>query len=740
VSTTVFARAGRLILLTAAFCAALWAIERSTALIGARTAVRWGAGAAEAIAAAPATEVSRGRPVLSLVVAREDLYDPARGLLSNVLEHGDEWERPGTVAFFEDGEIRFATDVGVRVHGGGSRDVSERQGFRLYFRRRYGALQLPTGVLFGPDAQPIRTLVVHNDVRVDGNGDRWHLVNPVAYDIAAAMGAIAPATKPVRFFLNGEPQGLFVLTERIGPEFFEAHWGHGRVRADQAEFDTLWEWISPRRPLLMADVATRIDLDNLTRWFLSVAFCATRDAYQGPSQFRNLTRRDAQWFWVNWDMDGSFRVWDADSYSFLLEQVGGPRRGRNPAEPRATVVTRLLTDDPAYREYFAAMFDRVMNHRLTPTFLRERLDHYRRIATTLEPDETSFLDRLDLFLARRPAYFRRLTEQWLDTGPSQRIRISAPASVRVDGESVIGRFEGRYLPEREITLTAPEGDARFVEWRVNGVVAGRSTDLRLRTDAPADVEAIFAGLDTDPWTAAGGDNASVEPPAPAATPLRWVRIPAGRFQAGCIPDDPDCDGNERPQHPAEVSRSFEMLATEVTIGQFAVYARRSNLPMPRQPLWASSALLPVVNVTWDEAVAFCRAEGGRLPTEIEWEYAARGGVANRLFPWPGGFDGQANLGDDKGDDHFPLAAPVGSFALNGFGLADIIGNVWEWTADRYDPDAPSSAFDMRVVRGGSFMTGPRGARISERAELSRSGRHNLEVGFRCVRDPAGARR
>jgi formylglycine-generating enzyme required for sulfatase activity len=728
-------RVRTLILLAGGFGGLLWTCDQSPAFLDARIAVRWGAAAVRAIDAAPVDDIARGWPVLSLVVAEEDLYDPDRGLLANVLEHGPAWERPGTVAYFDHGRVQFAGDVGVRVHGGGSRDMPEPQGFRLYFRRRVGAVQMPRGILFEPDAQPIRTLVVHNDLRVDASGDRWHLVNPLAYDIAEAMGALAPDTHAARFFLNGEFQGLFVLTERVGPEFFDAHWGHSRVRSDQDEFDRLWGWVSARRPLTMAEVGDHIDLGNLTRWFLSVAFCATRDAFQGPSQFRNLLRQHGEWFWVNWDMDRSFRVWDADSYSFLLESVGGPRRGRNLAEPRATVLTRLLSDDPAYRDYFATMFDRVMNHRVTPAFLRQRFEHYRRIATTLNPADVAFLDFFDRFLDRRPAFFRSLTEQWLNLGTSHVVRVSAPPgmAVSIDGEAVRTPFEGRYLPGRTIVLAVERASAPAVEWRVNGTVAGSSRHFRIPITDPTDIEAIVAGEITPPLPARRETSQLPSTPTWTVTPLRWVRVPAGRFRAGCIPGDPDCDDNERRQHDAIVEHPFQMLATEVTVGQFATFSAASRIPMSRQPWWVTMGTQPVVNVTWDEAATFCRANGARLPTEIEWEYAARGGAVNRLFPWPGGFDGEANLGDDKGGDRFPFTAPVGSFAANGFGLYDMVGNVWEWTADRSDPAAPDEAFDLRAARGGSFMTGPRAARLSERAALSRSGRHNLEVGFRCVR-------
>lgn len=728
------ARLGRLALLAIAIGAALWGLDRAGVFQGARLDVRWTPNAQAAVGAVPQEEIARRWPILSLVMAEGDLYDPARGLLANVLEHGPDWERPGIVAYFDEGRLRFATTAGVRVHGGGSRITSERQGFRLYFRRRHGARQVPPGVLFEAEAQPIRRLVVHNDARDGGDTWRWHLVNPLAYDIAEAMGGVAPDTRPVRFFLNGELQGLFVLTERIDEEFFAAHAGHRQVSASQAEFDELWRWVVARRPLLMADVASRVDLDNLTRWFLSVAFCATRDAYQGPGQFRDLTRAEASWFWVNWDMDLSFRVWDSDSYAFLLEPVGGPRRGRNPAEPRATILTRLLLDDPAYREFFARTFDRVMNHRVTTAMLRERFEHYREVATTMGGDDLAFLDQLKRFLDRRPAFFRTLTEQWLNIGPSQPLHVSTSGdgAVSIDGEVVRGRFEGLYLPERDIRFAARQARERFVEWRVNGVSSGREPELRLALDGPTEVEAVYGDETPAPFQAAPAPPQSQEPEW-RATPLTWVGMPAGRFRAGCIPGDPDCGDEERVQYEAVIEKPFSMLATEVTVGQFAAFAARSGQRLPRQPTWVAGSTHPVVNVTWDEATAFCEARQARLPTEHEWEFAARGGVSGWLFPWEGGFDGQANLEDVKAADQFPTTSPVGSFPFSRFGLADIVGNVWEWTADKHDPLAPDDAFDLRVVRGGSWMTGPRGARISARAGLSRSGRHNREVGFRCVR-------
>ena len=108
-----------------------------------------------------------------------------------------------------------------------------------------------------------------------------------------------------------------------------------------------------------------MNIDNLTRWFVAVAFSATRDAYQGPGQFLDRTKSTGGWFWVNWDMDQSFRDWNLDSYQYLLERVAEGRRGRNPAEPRSVILSQLIAEDPGYREYLKRVVQKALNHQLT---------------------------------------------------------------------------------------------------------------------------------------------------------------------------------------------------------------------------------------------------------------------------------------------------------------------------------------------------------------------------------------
>ncbi len=219
--------------------------------------------------------------------------------------------------------------------------------------------------------------------------------------------------------------------------------------------------------------------------------------------------------------------------------------------------------------------------------------------------------------------------------------------------------------------------------------------------------------------------------------LPVVTIPAGTFKMGCSPGDNECnDHDENPRHAVDIAKPFEMMATEVTAGQFRTWALSQGYEPPGQPDWSTDDV-PVVNVTWNDAQAFCSFFGGRLPTEAEWEYAARGGSEEARF---GPLESVAWFLENSGGK----AHPVGKKSANAFGLYDTLGNVWEWCADWYgetyykeevkaDPAGPSSG-KRRVIRGGSWINGPRYVRVSNRYWY-RPVRRLAFLGFRCVRDP-----
>jgi formylglycine-generating enzyme required for sulfatase activity len=722
----------------AVFGTLAYALERADVFPGWRLAVRWSPVALPATRVVPPEEIASGLPILALALDDDALWGPT-GILENKLKHGREWEREGSLAYYEGGRLLFASGVGARVHGGGSRYTSPRQGFRLYFRRQYGPREFAPGLLFSPDAQPIRRLVVHNDVRRDSDKTEWHFVNPLSYDIARAMGAIAPETRPVRFFLNDEYYGPFVLTERFDERYFAAHWGYDDIHLSQEAFDRLWAWVQRTRPLTMEQVAAQVDLENLTRWFLAVAFCATRDAYQGPGQFLDLTRPSGGWFWVNWDMDQGLRNWDLDSYQYLLERIAEGRRGRNRAEPRAVLLTHLLSQDSAYRERFKRTFLQVMNHHVTPAFLDERYEHYAKAGRELGVRNTAYLRRLREFIDRRPAFFRLITEQWLNSPPSQPVTLIAPEGVAlaIDGELVQSGYQGLYFPDLDLTVEATGSNRGSVSgWLINGRRVAATPRLTFRADRPTVIEVLVGGSQGGGVRPAGPEPTS--PPAASQPKPVWRRIPAGTFWMGCVPGDGGCDRTEQPRIQVRVEEPFDIMEHEVSAGDFLAFSLGTSRQMPRQPEWYADATHPVVNVTWDEAQLYCQWQGGRLPTEEEWEYAARGGADGELYP---GGDSPPPPVVWRGRGNVRRTTPVGLSEPNGFGLRDMAGNVWEWTVSLHRPthatEASQGPYELRTIKGGSWDSSPGRRRSSERAALARHGRHNLYVGFRCVR-PATA--
>ena len=210
----------------------------------------------------------------------------------------------------------------------------------------------------------------------------------------------------------------------------------------------------------------------------------------------------------------------------------------------------------------------------------------------------------------------------------------------------------------------------------------------------------------------------------------YVWVPPGSFAMGCSNGDGDCDPDELPVHTVRIRRGFWLGHTEVTNAQWA----KRMKPTPRLDR-AGSELHPVVSVERTEAKAYCAAIGGRLPTEAEWEYAARAGSRERYY------DTLSEIAwfEDDSDDS---PHPVGQKAANAYGLYDMLGNVSEWVLDRYynkyddttdeieEPLPPNSS---AVTRGGAWHSNAKGVRVSNRIEVPRD-YADYDTGFRCALD------
>ncbi|MEO8326669.1 MAG: formylglycine-generating enzyme family protein, partial [Nitrospirota bacterium] len=233
-----------------------------------------------------------------------------------------------------------------------------------------------------------------------------------------------------------------------------------------------------------------------------------------------------------------------------------------------------------------------------------------------------------------------------------------------------------------------------------------------------------------------------------------VLVPAGEFTMGARDDDKNARDDERPAHPVYLD-AFYLDQYEVTTSRYAKFFQATKRDPPQY--WSESVLKqhgnkPVVGVTWEDANVYCVWAGKKLPTEAQWEKAARG-TAQRLYPW-GNEPPTPNLANfDKCcdfKDHGVLT-DVGSFegGKSLYGVYDMAGNVWEWVADLYDanlyqsraktkgeaprnPSGPGKG-EFKVLRGGSWLNEAGSLRSSSRFNGSSSDWNDfIGVGFRCA--------
>jgi len=274
------------------------------------------------------------------------------------------------------------------------------------------------------------------------------------------------------------------------------------------------------------------------------------------------------------------------------------------------------------------------------------------------------------------------------------------------------------------------------------------------------------------------------PKAPLAS--KEALVPAGPFWMGCEPEDRHCDEDERPRRQVILS-VFYMDLHEVTNNQYAAFLAASKpanrcaghpcvlLAHPHQlglvkagERWGVAVGYenrPVVFVTWYGAAAFCKWSGRRLPTEAEWEKAAKGAKEHYIYPWGDAFQRNRANGWHSGHPYqkgrYPWTTPAGYFdgtdrggsfptadGRSPYGVHDLAGNVWEWVSDWYgegyyarapaqDPQGPAAG-RYKSLRGGGWHRdlGDRGLhvlRTSDREEDVAPGVAGPDLGFRCAR-------
>ena len=226
------------------------------------------------------------------------------------------------------------------------------------------------------------------------------------------------------------------------------------------------------------------------------------------------------------------------------------------------------------------------------------------------------------------------------------------------------------------------------------------------------------------------------------TGVTLVTLPSGEFLMG----SENITSDERPVHRVRLTKEFQLGRYPVTNAQYGRYLDAVGANATKPSRWNDRRFnqpeQPVVGVSWEEAAAYCKWAGGRLPTEAEWEYACRAGTTTEYCCG----DEKSELGEYAwyGANSNGQPQPVGTKKHNAWGLHDMHGNVWEWCADRYgeydqreavDPTGPTQGV-TRVIRGGSWSFSAGSCRSASRGRSVPVDRDSI-LGFRLARSPSG---
>jgi len=309
---------------------------------------------------------------------------------------------------------------------------------------------------------------------------------------------------------------------------------------------------------------------------------------------------------------------------------------------------------------------------------------------------------------------------------------------------------------------------------------GFSDDVAPPVPEPVATESSTNGTSSQSETsrpvADTGTPPSIAPQPPEATKSskfeESVRVPSGSFIMGLTDEDPlslQNSGRKRVTVSSFYIDQYEVTNAEYRSFLEGLSPEKRKEMLPDSTAWSDArtqasweayfrsdyyANYPVVAVTWEEAQAYCEAQGGRLPTEAEWEYAARSGRTGRVYPWEGlstrNEDGEylANFNPPEGyaEDGYAFTAPVDDIPQNEWNLYSMAGNVAEWTGDAYTPSYDNlSDFNpkyrnenekRRVVRGGAWNSNATFIGVGMR-ETQPKEEASVSVGFRCVREVRG---
>lgn len=430
-------------------------------------------------------EADRNHPdrmVVSIVADPGDLDGPTgvHKLYSERLEY------PALVDFFEGGEEVLSTRVGLKLHGGTSRLPGRVHSYRLHFNGRFGPEQVPPGLLYGGELDPVRTVVLRRVME-------GRFTSSFSYDLASMLGCLVPTRQPVQLYLNGDDQGIYLATEHLSREQISTRLGWNRFvlyrrrgltdeRSRKAHM-RLRDWILDQGNDLRADqVAQYIDMDALTAHLLTVVFCGTSDWEQGAA-ILNLDDPDARWRWILWDMDRGLFHNRVEGRRPCLGKILDDVKESRDSVP-ALVGRVLLQHDPAYQDAFRRFAVETVNHVWTRKRLMGLAEHYDRMAKSQGWQDSSNTLRRS-FMKSRPGELLQDMHKRMGLPPVLGCLVIAgrdkKAVLRVNGHVIDPPYRGLYFTGDRIEVEA-QGSQPVVAWRVGGErIPGEKLSLELQS-------------------------------------------------------------------------------------------------------------------------------------------------------------------------------------------------------------------------------------------------------------------
>jgi hypothetical protein len=424
--------------------------------------------------------LSDAMPVLSIQVHQDDLYDTGLGLLKNRQARGPESERAASITWYEDRQAVFSSSVGIRFHGGQSRNRFES--YRLYFGKSRGSSRNLKNRIFD-NRVTLKTLVVHHT--------DWPksmpLNNVLGFEVCRQLKCAVGEFKLALVYLNGEKQGVFYIVEHQSHRQWSTRLSTPvkhlyRFKSDNTTSDNQAFWSAYHyatdtdTSLSMRQVSEVFDIDNLTRHMLAQYYVANADYCQGIAVLND--RDEAKWHYVAWDMDHGF-AYRPDQPHLAQRtawQEGGIERAFSKTTrcPRADLMKRLFTEDPLYVSFFAMTLADALNFQLGE---KQMLPVVARYLAQLEAVENRKFAKLEQhltdFVTRRPDFLRAEAQRVLGLGAVHKLVVEQAdddTTIYVNGYAISDNSKLRYFQNQQIDISGrlKNGDA-IAKWQINNI-------------------------------------------------------------------------------------------------------------------------------------------------------------------------------------------------------------------------------------------------------------------------------